>query len=254
MVFAWQGFRLEHPDDWSPVSLVGDRKEGYVRVVSSGRLAIHVRWASGKNKDPLKSLGQYLDRLSQVAQKKKVDFKRDVNQSSYSYRGIFHGRGTVICKSGRIYFVEVQGGRTDSTLPTFKQVSGSFSVQDVPEEWSLFGLRLILPQPLELKSKTLLAGRTTVQFAGGCQLKAERWAFAEQLLSKHSLKDWSQAVTRSTKAKIEEDGDRIRLIHPSSLLGSREIIVIHQPDRNQLVLVDSRFRKDEWRPQWDWLI
>ncbi|MFZ4507198.1 MAG: hypothetical protein ACOYON_05810 [Fimbriimonas sp.] len=264
MRFAWQGFGLDHPEDWAPLSLQGDRNEGYVRIASAGKISFQVRWKHQKPPDNLEgALGAYRDRLAKDARKRKIPFEfdseRQGERSVYRYSGGDHGRGALFFSQpcSRVFFVEAVAPRRESILGPFRTLLESFiSYGDRPAEWwSLFGLEVQLPAGLKIRNPMLQAGRTMIEGDGPrVGLRAERWAFGAELLRRHALPDWATSVLQMRQPEIIEENGGLRLReHRAFLRAPVEAIVRYEEDRNQLITIRCSTRQPNWRPQWDWL-
>jgi len=58
MVFAWQGWRLEIPEEWSPVKIDGSFEAGQVLLVDIHRPRLGIRWATPGRKLDGKNAGE----------------------------------------------------------------------------------------------------------------------------------------------------------------------------------------------------
>ena len=137
-LFAWEGFSFRHPDDWAPVTLSGRRKEGYVRLQGSGRIGCQVRWKARKSGDGLERILEgYFRALRRDAKRERRDLtvRTEVDSQqrlTYRWHDSTQGRGALFHLAGRIFFVEVNGGKRDSLLPLAGEIVQSFSSR--PEE------------------------------------------------------------------------------------------------------------------------
>jgi hypothetical protein len=261
VTFGWHGFSLEHPEDWAPVALSGHRKEGYVRIGSSGRLSAQVRWKSlGPKPDLQLFLNDYFRRLERDAKRAKVEFKRErdvtADEVAYAYKGATFGRGMIRQGScGRVFVVEVASTQNDSLKNPLRMVESTFRSGDPRDLWSVLGLRVTLPPDLEVEKREFLSGRTRLWLKNRVvQVAAERWAFADELLKVHPLQDWARAVLDAERAELIEEPHGLRLRWKPNVLRPRaEALVQYQPSLNQLVVVTAHTNKQEWRPEWDWL-
>ncbi len=264
MTFGWQGFLLEHPDDWAPATLSGHRQEGYARIVSPDRLGLQVRWKTSKPTDGLKvALESYLAKLRQDAKKANVAFTSDTDQDgsnwTYRYHGVTHGRGTLFyskpCR--RLFFLELFSTQRDSLQTSFRQALQTFHSfgEDSKELWSVLGLHLKPPRGLVIERKDFQAGLIRLQMqVKGVHLKAERWGFAEQLIAQHGIEAWSKATLELPHGQVETTPDGIRIFKNSLWpLSPVEALVKVEPDLNQIITVRVATRRSEWRPEWDWL-
>lgn len=259
--FGWQGFGLPLPPDYAPLTLTGNRREGYVRLGSAGRLNLQLRWRAVKGKVNLQSaLDAYLDKLKRDAKKAKESFSAEIDDKdgalAYRYTAKGQGRGKIFVSeaSGRLVFLEVVGARKDQLLPTFRLVeSGFVDYGNEWEVWSILGLRFRAPFHLNLERKLLQAGRTQLQFRSrSLRLEAERWGFGEQLIKKHGLMAWAQAALRIESEPVGIDDCRIEF-EPSGLLKPTSAIVSYDEARNQIVALKAVTRNTKRRPTWDWL-
>lgn len=260
MVFGWQGFSLEHPDDWAPNALSGTRAEGYARISSVENAFCQIRWKQLRAEPDLEDrLTQYLAKLRRDTQKAKAKFSSEIHAEAerivYSYRGLTQGKGCVAYDrtSQRVFFVEVAGKKGDPVSNRFGQIWQSLHFGD-PERWALFGLNVVVPSGWKVTRQDLKSGRTTLELERpGAALTLDRWGFAHQLMAKHDLEAWAQSVLRLTSAEMTESPCGIELRSNSRLFQAPLVaFVCPQPDRNQIVIASSRTRREAWRPQWNW--
>ena len=256
-LFGWHGLSLEHPDDWAPVALSGDRASGYVRLASPRALSLQLRWAPSGRESLDRALGRYLDRLSRDARKQKGTFVREVHPEAgtlrYRYKGTLDGEGLLFpTADGRVAFLEAIGESTTARNRLVERVRDSFHSGDAPERWSVLGLNFTLPGTLRVEKKEFVAGRTTLSLIGrGVKVTAERWGLAESLLARGTMADWVRG--RLGKGwQLAEDGPGIRGSH-KALWGRDDVLVLGQKDKNQMTLLRVQTRAEAWRPQWDWL-
>lgn len=258
MTFGWQGFQIDHPDDWSPANLSGSYKEGYARIASPNRMAIQIRWRAGSAKDLNAALEGYFARLEQQAKKHKQTLSREVSELdgtlTYRWVGPEQGRGSIFERKGRIFFVEATGGKKDSLLPRARESFASFQVFD--EElplWSVLGLAVRIPSAWTLRRHEFVAGKTTLSFDQRfASLECVRWGFAEQLLRDRPLEAWAPAALDLPKAACAMETQGLRL-RARQLGKSAAAIVAVQPEVNQIVSLKlTQFRSGDL-PPWDWL-
>ncbi|HWD41624.1 MAG TPA: hypothetical protein VG944_22465 [Fimbriimonas sp.] len=262
MVFAWQGFCFEHPDDWLPVNLTGNRQEGYARISSPADALLQLRWKSSKGKPSADAVGAYLDRLAKEAQRGKKPFERRVEPEessvSYSYHSENWGAGKLFraTEEGRVYFVEIVGPSRSKLADVFKRALRTFAEPiEQQERWSLLGLDVLLPSGMKLESHELKAGKTALSFSGPrLKVQAQRWGFAEQLLQKHDFADWARAVSglKSSKATVTDEG--VELTGNRHLLGTVTVLAKHQTMQNQITVLRVEGRGEAEKPQWSWFV
>ncbi|MDR3691301.1 MAG: hypothetical protein P4L46_18115 [Fimbriimonas sp.] len=263
MTFGWQGFTLDHPDDWAPVTLTGSRSEGYVRVASPTRFSLQIRWQSSKSAPDLNSVLQtYFDRLRRDAKSAKRPFTGDSDEKAgfvqYRYTSGQFGRGVLLYSPScsRTFFLEAISTKNDSLLSISKKLLDSFKSTGVVEweRWALFGLDINLPYGLEVEKKVLQSGHTKVTFANkSARIEADRWGFAEQLIAKHGLEPWARSVMRFEDAEAEVTSDSVLFRSSGSLIRKPTIALARvQLDRNQITTLAVYSRSVKWKPDRDW--
>lgn len=254
-LFGWHGLSLQHPDDWAPVVLSGDRRSGYARLASPRALSLQVRWAPVGRESLERAVGRYLDRLSRDAHRKRTPFSREVETEGeflrYRYKGELDGEGLLFpTADGRVAFLEAIGESSTARKRLVERVRDTFEAGH--ERWSVLGLGFSLPHPLRVEKKEFVAGRTSLVLVGrGVRVTAERWGLAESLLARQSLEEW--AMGRLGRGwNIAADGPGLRGAR-KILFGHDEAILLPQMDANQFTLIRVQARDESWRPRWDWL-
>ncbi|MCW5943109.1 MAG: hypothetical protein KIS66_12815 [Fimbriimonadaceae bacterium] len=259
--FGWYGFVVEHPSDWAPASLIGSRDAGYVRLASTGRIALQIRWTKAKRAPNLSDrLGGYFRSLARDAKKARVDFHKETKDgdrgTEYRWIGAGQGRGTVFhcAESARVFFVEVAGGRKDNLLAPLRRALDSFrSTPETPELWSLFDLAVLLPGRPRLTKRTLHSGKVWFAWEDrGIRIEAGRWSFAEQLVARHGLEPWARAALGFPNGEATVEQNLVRL-RESSRFRPREALVRYDVAANRLITLSVRTRDPQRRPNWDWL-
>jgi hypothetical protein len=177
--------------------------------------------------------------------------------SGYRYSGINYGEGALFAppKDGRVFVVEFGSDRPNPLRRSVEHLLPTFRTDPERDRWSMFGLDFSVPKNLAVEKKEFLAGKTRLTLVSrGVKVVAERWGFANQLLSRYSLQDWASSIVQ-TKDKFGEECERgLRFRAPRSLLyPGFEALAAHQPDRNQLVVIKSISRLAKWSPEWSWL-
>lgn len=256
-VFGWHGISLQHPDDWAPVALSGDRKSGYARLASPRAVSLQLRWAPSGPEALSRALDRYLDKLSRDTRRAKGKFSREIEEDDgllrYRYRGAVDGDGLLFpTTDGRVAFLEAVGDSTTSRRRHLDHAHATFRAEG--ERWAVLGLDFRLPKPLRVEAKEFLAGRTTLKLSGrGVQVIAERWGLAESLLANRSLTDWTEARL-GRGWTVTPDGPGLRGIRSNPLRTEVALILDQRETKNQVTLLRVQARGDAWRPQWDWLI
>lgn len=259
MLFAWQGLLFEHPTDWAPLTLSGNRTEGYARIVAPDRGFLQLRWQLGKSVVSSDAVARYLERLRKDARKDPAGFsckqEEKNGQISYSYQGRARGKGLLFpAPDGRgVLFLEA----VDSPQSVLTEAKRTFKVQDgTYERWALHGLDMRLPRGLKVDSHELKAGKTVLQLSGlKMRVVGERWGFAEQLLSSQTLAKWVCALTGLPEKSLvdsETDDGRVSLQHSRSMAPPVSVKAAAQLDKNQITVIRVETRLPNLRPEWDW--
>lgn len=261
--FGWQGFGFPIPPDYAPLTLTGNRREGYARLGSAGRLNIQIRWRTMQGKVKLKTaLETYFDKLKRDSKKAKEKFTSDIEEGGdsllYKYNGAGQGRGKILISeaSKRLLFIEVVGSRKDQLLPTFRLVDSGLHDygKDEWEVWSLLGLKFRSPVQLTLERKLMQAGRTQLVFgARSLRLEADRWGFGEQLIKKHGLAAWAMAALKIGLEPSVSEEAHVEFA-PSGFLKPTSAVVRYDEDLNQITTLKAITRNPKRRPAWDWLV
>ena len=263
--FGWHGFSFSHPDDWAPVSLTGNRREGYARLASPDRTACQVRWQRVQNPEGLRErLDVYLKRLSRDAKRAKQTLRSTIRQEGgrlvYHWTGQGQGRGTLFFdpKTERIFFLEVNGERKASLLPIARRLNESFHVgeKEGREFWSVFGLGVWIPAGAKLEGRRFESGRTRLMFRrGAAKIQAERWAFGRQLIDRHGFENWCRQALRLADFEAEAEPQGWVFRKPpklGGLVGPQVVRVMFQEEANQLVALRVRGWIRGGGPSWNW--
>lgn len=260
--FGWLGLSFEHPADWAPTVLSGNRTDGYVRLESSDGLALQLRWKSASLQADLNArLDAYLAKLASDANKQRQPFHRTVHQAAnlfdYRWRAGSHGAGRLFyCQQhGRVVFVEAVSKKSRAASSALSRVLQTLRPGGDFELWSLHGLSARLPAGLSVTGKSFEAGRTRLALRGkASRVELDRWGFASELLRKHDLADWSRAVLPAKKLELLREEEGLRFVGNSAMGVRVEALVRPDLERNQITLLRCSFRQELWRPRWDWLV
>ena len=263
MRFAWYGFSLEHPDDWGPASISGDRASGYARLGDALGNGVQVRWATYKTQPfPTERVESYLSKLKKDHEKKRVAFRSHVEPGDerirYSYQGSLWGVGElrISPSTKRVFFVEACSPESDRQSKRNRPVIDSFESDfESLEPWAVLGLSVRAPAGLVVRQRGFFSGRTKLNLDGpGAKVLLERWGFAEQLVARHGLESWAREALAMKTAEAVVRPDQLALRLPGAFFQpDTEALVQVDAATNQIQLVRVTTRKDEWRPTWDWL-
>lgn len=260
MIFAWQGFQIEHPDDWAPALISGSRQEGYARIASPESASYQIRWREAKKNSNLRrNLDEYLSKLAKDAKKLKTKFNSHIEEVDgklhYKWTGAGNGKGALLEVGGRTFFLEASSTSNKSIQSAFRDLQESFRLAEEDRElWSVFGLSVNLRAGLLVDKQLFHSGRTRVEWRDRKgRVIAERWGFGEQILAKHAFEEWAKNSMAMPKAKVEVVEGGLELEQSKLLLKSYGLAKF-DASQNQLTTLKVMARSSKGRPTWDWLI
>jgi hypothetical protein len=263
LAFAWYGIELDLDDEWAPVSIEGDQKQGYARLGSTRAHQVQLRWDTvAKAPSISDSLERYLARIGKDS--RKAAFTKEINvasesEASYRYSGRASARGSIryIPDRNLVVLVECVTPGKDSLSAAHQKISSSLKV-DCGDlyHWQVLGLNVYLPKDLEVGKRQLFAGRTTIQFTAGKHtlVTAERWGLASELLAKHDFLEWARAALELPRANITDEDVGIRLVQKGHLLTRTQTALVGlYPKENRIQSVKVQSNRSEWNPEWRWI-
>lgn len=259
MIFAWQGFRIEHPDDWAPALISGSRQEGYARIASPEAASYQIRWREAKKGANLRrNLDEYLSKLGKDAKKLKTKFTSQVDEVDgklhYRWTGAGNGKGALLEAGGRTFFLEASSTSNKSVQGAFRDLLDSFQLAEGDcELWSVFSLAVNLRAGLLVDKQLFHSGRTRVEWQDRKgRIIAERWGFGEQILAKHTFEEWAKNSMAMPKAKVKVVESGLELAQSKPLLKMYGLAKF-DVEQNQLTTLKVISRSSKERPAWDWL-
>lgn len=260
MIFAWQGFQIEHPDDWAPTLIAGQRTEGYVRIASPEALSYQIRWNQVKRGyDAKRSLDDYLAKIARDAKKLKTKFSSRVEQVDgdwqYNWSGAGNGKGSLVAIDERVFFLEASSITNRSVQGAFRDLRDSFRNTEASTElWSVFGLSVRLRSMMAVEKHVFQSGRTRIEWRDKLgRVVAERWGFGEQILAKHPFEEWAMNSMAMPKAKVKDVERGLELEVRKPLLRIYGLATA-DVERNQLITLKTISRGEKGRAEWGWLI
>jgi hypothetical protein len=256
-LLGWQGLSATLPANWNLASFEGNETNGKLRVDDEDGPRLEMRWEPAKGTPDLeRSITQSMQRLSREAAKKKqqrtiVDGVRLVSKSrkrklqlaQYGWIGeredvIGQGWGVAwhCGDCGRVVVAEVMGrGREQSekVQRLASEVLGSLECHGSGgwQTWSVFDLRLEVPEEFRLSRARLLTGRFEIEWikprTGGIggwlardqRLTLTRLSLADTLLQNQSLEEWArQTIVQPDKRWAFKEFEETRVRdHPALL-------------------------------------
>jgi len=243
VILGWQGFAFEHPDDWSLSRVNGNRSRGFLMLTSSGAVTAQIRWEPKGS--PRVAVNRYLDSLvaKKLATRINIDDYSD-SEIEWKRTGDTHGRGfATILDDGRLALYEVSGRAGDQLLPKMRQAKDSLAVTCL---WSVIGLAVHIPERFVLSDSRFLSGRCRLDFRyRGHHLVATRLGLAAQLMAE-------EAIERIAGRSVTEVGPNRYEAEMKSVLGRNRLLLLHEPDLNQFVILHGSGRRLELLPEWEW--
>jgi len=240
-IVGWQGITVETPDDWGLAAFSGDAEKGYFRVDSPLAAAVEIRWAPVKSTpDLVARANEFLSLMAQTRRKRKAKFTSKVEAKKgaapgtpvkFTWKSDRNGYGKLVyceqCK--RVIITQVVAPNSvNCTSMAFGIVD---SIKDHGEpgwrDWSLFGLRIAVPEGFHLEKHVLLSGYTQLVFKGRVgELTIEQWALANRLLKSSSLEEWykkdSLSLVKGFNISLEPVED-VEPEHPACRITGRRV-------------------------------
>jgi hypothetical protein len=225
-----------------------------------------LRWAASLNAPNLEAkLKRYLATLAKDAKRRKANFQSSLDENEdgalhYRWTAENQARGAIFHRPecGRVFFLEINGGRKESLLPLLRTCLEGFSSNGAsePELWSLFGIGVRLPRSLKLKHSNLTTGRIQLHWTGPrVVISAGRSAFGNQLLGDGSLADWATKLAPTGELKEDTHGVRVDSKRRAALSRVHSTTLARlDPATNQLHYINAMYRDPIWRPEWDWFV
>jgi hypothetical protein len=266
MVFAWQGWRIEMPQRWSPVRLEGSYDEGYALICDIQRPRFGLRW---------KRAGKRLDagawtRKTMIAEVGRLAADEAVDDSGRDAGGWEAGRlyiepqppgrdvwAALSPTSGRTVELVYHAHRRDRILQQ-RLLPALADQSPGVMEWSVFDLSCRAPAGLELVAQRLNAGDLSLTFGDGRKAMASvrQIALASLALKRQPLEKWlvQQVRLRSKYYRavgvVESDPDTTGLLRQASRTRLRwkwqwwvapgfVTLARHDRQRDRLVLIDA---------------
>lgn len=222
MLFAWQGFELEHPDDWECVRFSKNRRRGECALADHSGQRLLLNWHAAKAGHKA-DLGSMMAELSQQLGKADRKGRAGPQRTSgpWTLMDWIGSAGTVtlalaqFSERGLIVKAEFTPRGTDSDRRRDALLQ-SFRCRGTTEEWhwSAFGCRLHLPCGLELEKCEVLPGKATLEFRQKAKpaqtFRLQRLAMPELQLKGRSLKDFFSATISDRDRLIESRQDVFR--------------------------------------------
>ncbi len=265
--FAWHGFSVNFPDNWLPVVLTGTYSRGYVRWEGERGHTAQIRWQKAKEAGDLRrGVETYLQALHKTARKRGLSCQTFCEEEGadgveYSWKAdvYAYGRRWYDPATARIFSVERWSPSKTSLKREVRRLCEEMKTYGgSTQPWSILGLQVCLPARYGLKSWKLLSGYTELNFQASNRnsLCASRWAFANEILGRHSLVIWAQGVT-GCGTVLEERREEVCLGGNNfwlRLLGrTLTALVRYDKERNQILLLKA-FHEPSEKPDWSWFL
>ncbi len=202
--FAWQDIQIETPRAWELGAVTGDRRKGYFRLDDADMPRVEAKWESGSPGQSVRSVAdRYLKKAGlagaagerQVQRNVRLDPPADMETEFFITRGdpsALHMAAR--CGGcGRVALLRVFYRGDEPLQPVMARLFASYRdhARGGKAPWSLYGLRLEVPEDYILLRHNIRAGRVELEFAGKrARALAVRVGLAETVLKKTSLLDW----------------------------------------------------------------
>jgi len=202
--FAWQGLQIETPRAWELGAVTGDGRKGYFRLDDADMPRVEARWQSRGAAESVHAMAErYLKKAGLSGAEADDKVERDLRlarpEGIETEFFITHGEPNAMhmaarCRDcGRLALLRVFYRDGESLEPVTARLFGSYRdhARDRKMPWSLYGLRIEVPEDYILLRHSIRAGRVELEFAGKrARAVAARVALAEIVLKKSSLLEW----------------------------------------------------------------
>lgn len=232
-LFGWQGLTAITPQDWTLRSFSGAHDKGNLRLVDDDGLRLEILWEKPRaGADVAKSIEVFLSGLEKEAKKKKKAFRRADHPHLVDKKGrnrpqlvnfgwigeaddptASQGWGSAweCGQCGRVVVAHVVGRRGEATGKVQRLAGEVLSSLECHgsggwETWSVFGLRLEVPEEFQLGRAKLLTGRLEIEWLRSTKVSSmlpvpiwlkrdqriavQRVSAANVLLEQETLEDW----------------------------------------------------------------
>jgi len=226
-LFGWQGLTATLPADWNLARY--DMVKGELRIADEEMPRLELRWEIPKTAVDLeKSVEKFLDTVGRQARKKKEKFeiedgakivaktrKRKAQLVNFAWTGEranLIGQGCGVAwqcgECGRIVVAHIMGRGTENRESLQKLAGEILTTLECHgsggwQTWSVFGLRVEVPEEFQLSHSKLMAGRLelvwkrpkkpgALNFAARDEtLSLARISLADVLLQNETLSQWT---------------------------------------------------------------
>ena len=233
-LIGWQGMTVTVPEPWNFVQFGGDHSAGHFSLTDDDGPRLELRWETPERTVDLeKSVADFVKRIGGDLKKQKHSFeevpnlqllsktkKRKAQLASFGWKsdGATLGQGYGIAwqceKCGRVVVAQIigRGGERPGKLQSLtSEVFASMECHGSGgwETWSVFGLRVEIPEEFRLNKARLLTGRIEFDWTRGAargvmaffardeRIALSRHALANLVLQNESLHDWTRRVVMS---------------------------------------------------------
>jgi hypothetical protein len=206
--FAWDGMAMVVPRGWDPAVL----QKGYLRLEDDRRPTLELRWRFSPAKTSIQEIARaYISRLEISLAGSRVPGLGAGEQSrvtdSYEVAPfaveagemIFRGAVILCRRCRRVAVLQVGVPQAEDALSMTARIVSSFrdyhSSNWVP--WALFDIEADLPGGYQLQSHSFQSGYFRMTFRRGSRwLTLHRWAPAEVILRRTTLREWADGQYR----------------------------------------------------------
>lgn len=252
-LIGWQGTTITVPAEWNFVQFGGDHTVGHFSLTDDDGPRLELRWEKPERSvDIEKSVTDFVERIGRDIKKQKQPFealsgvhllsksrKRKAQLASFGWKsegaatlGQGYGVAWQCEKCGRVVVSQIigRGGEKPGKLQALaSEVFASLECHGSGgwETWSVFGLRVEIPEEFRLAKSRLLTGRIEFDWVRGEgrgplsffsrdeRLSLSRHALANVLMQNESLHDWLRRVVMTADKRTY-----YRALKPSPLPGS----------------------------------
>ena len=255
-LFGWQGLTAITPHDWTLRSFSGSHEKGNLRLVDDESLRLEILWEKPRaGADVAKSIDKFLSGLEKEATKKKKAFRRADHPNLVDKKGrnrpqlvnfgwigepddatASQGWGSAweCGQCQRVVVAHVVGRRGEAVGKVQRLAGEVLSSLECHgcggwQTWSVFGLRLEVPEEFQLGRAKLLTGRLEIEWVRPTKVNSmlpvpvwmkrdqriavQRVSAANVLLENETLQDWIVRTLSNSDKKRRYGAPESTLVH-----------------------------------------
>ena len=214
MIFAWQGWQVQTPEEWNPVNLHGTFEAGYALLSDIHRPRLGIRWTTpGRGFDCQRwsrealvaEIGELAAKEAEACGDERFGDAVLYSEAEPPGRDVWLGRSSV---SGRTF--EVVHHVYPGEAPRMKELRERFSDSACNGElaWAVFDLSCATAGGWRLASQRMNAGDLSLEFARKSErMSVRQIAVAHLALKRMPLEKWLEEQIRPWVKRYRRVGE-----------------------------------------------